>query len=594
MKKTLLFLLVFGSLHLLGQEPSRRYRDTFMKRIKRIETTSESNKINNFSNQITSSNVWVVAVGIGNYQHDDILTDLDYTIQGAYEFTRIFEGRQLIANKPSVLINSRATRSRIIKAMKSTFVDNPKMTKDDMILFYFSGHGETINRQIGICPYDYTGAVRDLITDDTIQYILKSSRAKHKVCFIEACKTEAQSAGLINPVILENFNKQRRNIDGGMAYITSTEAGKKSWGNREIGGYFTHYLIRGLEGKANVNQDAYITVKELFDYVQTGVKDYSKQKQIPQINRKGYDTQMPLMVIPEKIVDLTPPNEYPSKRIPRKQPITFAPINEYPPGFEYLAEDMILVEGGKFKMGDIFKEGYHDENPVHKVTVPTFYINRYEVTNEQFCMFLNEIGNQKEKGKRWLNLENNFFCKIELINDVFYPKKGLENHPVVEVSWYGAKAYCQWLSNKTGKSFKLPSEAIWEYAAREGGRKVRFGNGKNIADFEEMNFDEEDKNRHTYRFNRTVPVHTLSSNALALYNMSGNVREWCRDTYLDKYTNAPINGMAWDEKNQGIKVVRGGSWSTSAYFCRVTARNACNANPSNYQLSDIGFRLSQY
>ncbi len=112
---------------------------------------------------VGTGNVWIVAVGIGAYQHDDIMTRLDFTIQGAYEFTRIFEGRQLVDFKPPVLTNQKARRTDIIKAMENTFVKNPEVQADDMILFYFSGHGEIAGGKAGICPWDYSGDVRGLI-----------------------------------------------------------------------------------------------------------------------------------------------------------------------------------------------------------------------------------------------------------------------------------------------------------------------------------------------------------------------------------------------------------------------------------------------
>ncbi len=251
--------------------------------------------------QGTNGNVWIVSVGIGVYQHDDILTRLDFTVESAYEFTRVFELRQLIIAESPILTNANARRVDIINALEDTFVDNPRLTKEDMILFYFSGHGETVGGRVGICPYDYSGSVRDIISDRDIQGIMNRSRAKHKVCFIEACKTEAQSAALIEPEILNQFNIQREGIGSGLVYMTSTRVGKKSWGKPKIGGYFSHYLVKGLKGEANTNNDAYITIAELFPYVKNGVSNLTKGKQVPQINIQAQNNSMPVMVIPEKL-----------------------------------------------------------------------------------------------------------------------------------------------------------------------------------------------------------------------------------------------------------------------------------------------------
>ncbi len=251
--------------------------------------------------QKTEGNVWIVSVGIGVYQHDDILTRLDFTVESAYEFTRVFELRQLIIAKSPVLTNAKARRINIINTLQKTFVDNPEVSKEDMILFYFSGHGEVVGGRVGICPYDYSGSIRDLISDQEIQRIMNRSKAKHKVCFIEACKTEVQTAAILEPEILNQFNTRRESIQGGLVYMTSTKVGKKSYGKPQIGGYFSHYLLKGLSGEANTNDDAYITISELFPFVQNGVSKLTRGRQVPQINTQAQYNSMPIMVIPSKL-----------------------------------------------------------------------------------------------------------------------------------------------------------------------------------------------------------------------------------------------------------------------------------------------------
>jgi hypothetical protein len=118
---------------------------------------------------------------------------------------------------------------------------------------------------------------------------------------------------------------------------------------------------------------------------------------------------------------------------------------------------MVYVPAGEFEMGST--EGDSDEQPVHDVTLDGFWIDKHEVTNAQFAAFLNEKGNQEEGGTTWLELDSDD-CLIEKSGEEFRPKSGYADHPVVEVSWYGAKAYAKWVGGQ------LPSEAEWEYAAR--------------------------------------------------------------------------------------------------------------------------------
>jgi len=135
---------------------------------------------------------------------------------------------------------------------------------------------------------------------------------------------------------------------------------------------------------------------------------------------------------------------------------------------------MILVKGGSFQMGG---DGEYYGKPVHPVTVSDFYMGKYEVTNEEYVAFLNEEGNQEEGGVTWVKLDGKYGkveCGIAKEGDRFVVKPGQEKLPMIYVSWYGARAYAKWLSRKTGKSFRLPTEAEWEYAARGGSQSKGF------------------------------------------------------------------------------------------------------------------------
>jgi len=257
----------------------------------------------------TEGKIWLLAVGIGTYQHSSWMSTLHFTVPGAYDFVRLFEQRQLVS-MDGPLVGPKAKKSDILAAMRSTFVDNPDIRPEDMIIFYFSGHGEIAGGKEGICPYDYNPSdIRGLIRNEEIQQIMSQSPARHKVCFIEACKTEVQTQRILDPSYLKSFNQARRKIGGGLVFITSTEAGMPSLGDPNgIGGYFTHFLLKGLEGQANTNGDAYITVDEIFTFVEREVSNYTNGAQAPQINDMGgYDGKLPIVILPEKL--------------PRQQPV---------------------------------------------------------------------------------------------------------------------------------------------------------------------------------------------------------------------------------------------------------------------------------
>ncbi len=249
----------------------------------------------------------------------------------------------------------------------------------------------------------------------------------------------------------------------------------------------------------------------------------------------------------------------------------------------------VLVPGGTFIMGCESEERDGDcldrEKPAREVTVSTFYMGQYEVTNEEFAAFLNEEGNQEEGGSTWVDLSRSHIKKE---GEQFVVEQGYEKHPMIYVNWYGASAYCAWLSKKTGENYRLPSEAQWEYAARGGAPGAK-------DNFLYSGSDDIEQVAWYYRNSeaQSHPVGQKQPNQLGIYDMSGNVYEWCADPWHDNYTGAPEDGRVWEQGGSNdLYVVRGGSWN---YFvndvCRVSFRLRNYLYLRNF---DIGFRVSRY
>ncbi len=255
-----------------------------------------------------------------------------------------------------------------------------------------------------------------------------------------------------------------------------------------------------------------------------------------------------------------------------------------------LAPEMIFVAGGSFQMGSENKEAEADEHP-HPVIIDDFRIGKYPVTVEQFAKFVEgaaykttaerENGSYFRDGKAW-KLKSGVFWKHG-VTGVLRPAAE-NNHPVIHVSWDDAVAYCGWLKKETGEAFRLPTEAEWEYAAR-GGKKSKdfiYSGGNNIGEVA-WYWKNDGDNTH--------PVGTMNANELGIYDMSGNVWEWCADwygSYAGSAISAAVSNPTGAVKGT-YRVIRGGSWGFNAGRCRVSGR--LSYTPS-YRLNYLGFRVA--
>lgn len=243
-----------------------------------------------------------------------------------------------------------------------------------------------------------------------------------------------------------------------------------------------------------------------------------------------------------------------------------------PEPFNELGIQFVFVKGNEFKMGNTFTESKSESTTAHSVVLSDFYISATEVTFNQYDLFCEETDRKKPPDEGW----------------------GRENRPVIHVGWDDAVAYCHWASRKTGLEIRLPTEAEWEYAAREGGKEVRFGNGKDMADPNEINLGKANEMNKDYTIpgehrDRTLPVASFAPNSLGLYDMAGNVWEWCADWY-DKnyYLVSPDHNPAGPGFGK-YRVIRGGSWNSGPMTCYN--RGAFAPDTEDSKTNDLGFRV---
>lgn len=304
--------------------------------------------------------------------------------------------------------------------------------------------------------------------------------------------------------------------------------------------------------------------------------------------------------------------------------------------------ELVYVPGGTFSMGDSFGEGFAGELPVHLVTLSPFYMSKYEVTNGQYCSFLNSalsdgliyvsegivygVGNDKLYCETSLSDERsqiNYYSRVSIeppFNTVYgfnvrtKAGRNMSNDPMICVSWYGAVVYCNWKSEQENKQpcyylptwarildakgYRLPTEAEWEYAARGGLAAKRFPYGdqimhayENYACIWNVNYDVSP----TYGFHPiaydgiepyTCPVGRLIPNGYGLYDMAGNVAELCQD-WLSSYSAVPQTNPLGPAMG-GYRILRGGTWAFNADYCRISYRSSTLPWVCN---SYVGFRV---
>lgn len=249
-----------------------------------------------------------------------------------------------------------------------------------------------------------------------------------------------------------------------------------------------------------------------------------------------------------------------------------------------LGPEMVMIPAGTFQMGDIQGVGNNNEKPVRQVSIASFAIGRYEITNVEYVHFLNAVKRRGPIGEPWFvtKAEDGDSHIIES-SGYFEVETDYENHPLTEVTWYGVTAYADWLSEQTGKPYRLPSEAEWEYAARAGSTtQYWWGN--------EIEANRANCQNCGDSFDGTAPVGSFAPNSFGLYNTVGNVSEWVADIW-GGYEAAPTDGSAQTEGLSELFVFRGGSWYSDAWGSRAAYRNG-GVLPSSHNFM-LGARLAR-
>ncbi len=272
--------------------------------------------------------------------------------------------------------------------------------------------------------------------------------------------------------------------------------------------------------------------------------------------------------------------------------------------------EMVVIPGGSFEMGAAPEEEQSEKlsetvrnhsQPQHGVDVARFSAGKFEVTRRQYRAFVDASGRSGEGCFVWID------AKFEFENDLSanwrnpgYAQE--DSHPATCISWRDAKAYVVWLSQRTGKVYRLLTEAEWEYAARAGTTTRRFWGDYGDESCAYANGADQTTKAQVPgaanwlvancndRYAHTAPVGSYRANAFGLFDMLGNVWEWTEDCWNSNYGDAPSDGRAWATGDCSQRVVRGGSWSDIPMFLRSALRfRGSTAIRDNY----VGFRVAR-
>ena len=485
-----------------------------------------------------------------------------------------------------------------------------KLGTNDISLFYFAGHGAEIDGENYLFPIDANPKNKADVEFEAYPVSrmlgkLATTKVLTNIILLDACRNNpfvrswSRNVGDVGG--LANMNAPKGTFIG----FAATPGATASDGTR-TNGLYTEAILKAV-------QVPNLTIDQIFNQVNKYVRIVSGGGQIPFKSSSLEDDFYFSKTSNGKELKSTPliSDEDFSKLTTRKfMDIPFA--------------EMVKVPGGTFEMGS--DNGREDEKPAHKVKLNDFYMGKYEITVAQFRAFI-ESTNFKTEAE----IENSEHRKgSDILNDkgenVFdmqanwrYNAAGKlrssdeDSHPVIHVSWNDAVAFCEWLSKREGKLYRLPTEAEWEYAAGNGVIHSKFSwgeeypttqKGGNVADNSlKKNFVNGlgIVTDYTDGYIYTAPVGSFAANKFEIYDLSGNVFEWCQDWYDPKYySKSPLENPL--EKIGGFKyppiydpqtpnyyrVLRGGSWIHQPQLIPITNREYYSATVRTHY---IGFRI---
>jgi formylglycine-generating enzyme required for sulfatase activity len=478
---------------------------------------------------------------------------------------------------------------------------------DSVGLFYYAGHGVQIGGGNYLIPLRAELQSEADVEIDAVdaQWVLKQMEFagnRVNIVILDACRNNPLARSLRSAT----RGLARMDAPTGSFIGYSTAPGETAADGAGGNSPYSAALAAEIAGPA-------VPIEELFRNVRVKVMAATKGQQVPWDSSSltgAFYFRAPAVesAAPVVATALAPAaaTAAPTQSAARGQGEAAAIDAAAPPGsiFRDCADcpELIVVPAGRFTMGSPDDEDGHnaDETPPHKVTIARpFALMTHEITRDQFAAFVTETGHEMKDGGCYL--ADGGEGKMDEAADWLHPGFAQTgDHPAVCVSWQDAHDYAEWLGNKTGKTYRLPSEAEWEYAARAGRTTAWPWTGDDLAAGCAVanGFDQDAKKQLPINeplpcidgFVFTAPVGSFPANRFGLTDMIGNVWEWVEDCHKPDYRNAPADGKVWEKADCKDRVTRGGAWLENPWDLRFARRYP--VEPDGRE-NIIGFRLAR-
>ena len=470
--------------------------------------------------------------------------------------------------------------------------------KGDLVCIFWAGHGLlTSERERRLLCADATFHNWRNLNLDSLFLLLKSDSFKiqNHICIFEACADFLKLSTLPKNLKGKEFSSGSPDDSQQFILLATREGEKAKINPQEKTGYFSQAVRDALEQESlecwppnmeavakkvkqqvaslgKKQQPIYFSIRnwdgDTNIYRPTHCKKPEKLSQANDDLATNFSANLPKLLIPDtttfefEVVTVNVQGRE-TKRCPKQAQYFVEILGD---GVELA---MVSILGGQFAMGTQEElESSKDELPRHLVTVKPFFMGKYPITQAQ-----------------WRAIASLPKIKHDLHPDPSYFKG--DNRPVERVSWYDADEFCDRLSKVTGRTYRLPSEAEWEYACRAR-TTTPFHFGATITT-NLANFCQQDQSMNKVERKQTTDVGSFPANAFGLYEMHGNVWEWCADNWHEDYQDAPSDGSVWViNGNSEYRILRGGSWDYFPTFCRCTYRFFENPQVKD---KEFGFRV---